>query len=193
MWRMLLFAACFMFVSNARAQEFNHVEVGAFGEYYNSNQTDTNFAGVGGRVGVPILPHTNLEAEMSYDFNQVFTEGFSNTSGGSIAFANSNQRVLHGLVGPKLNLGHGAFHPFLELKGGFINYSFSSRPASFDTFVSSVQNLRSQNWNAALMPAAGLEGRIGPVGLRLDAGDEMYFNHGAHHNAKVAFGPFIRF
>jgi hypothetical protein len=193
MLRILLFAVCMVFVSGARAQEFNHVEVGAFGEYFNSNQTSTNFAGVGGRVGFSILPHTSLEAEMSYDFNQVFTEGFSNTSGGSIAFANSNQRVLQGLVGPKILLGHGAIRPFVELKGGFINYSFSSRPADFDTFVSSVQNLRSQNWNAALMPAAGLEGRIGPVGLRLDAGDEMYFNHGAHHNATVSFGPFIRF
>ena len=193
MWRMLLLAACLTVVSSARAQELNHMEVGAFGEYFNSNQTSTNFGGLGGRVGFSVLPHIKLEAEMSYDFNQVFTEGFSNTSGGSVAFVNSNERVLHGLVGPKLLLGHGAIRPFLEVKGGFINYSFSSKPASFDTFVSSVQNLRSQNWNGAVMPAAGLEGRIGPIGLRLDVGDEMYFNHGTHHNAKVAFGPFIRF
>jgi len=44
-----------------------------------------------------------------------------------------------------------------------------------------------------MMPAVGLEGRIGFVGVRLDAGDEMYFNHGPHHNAKVAVGPFMRF
>jgi hypothetical protein len=29
--------------------------------------------------------------------------------------------------------------------------------------------------------------------LRLDVGDEMYFNHGAHHNLKVMFGPYLRF
>jgi len=44
-----------------------------------------------------------------------------------------------------------------------------------------------------MMPAVGLEGRIEPVGVWLDAGDEMYFNHGPHHNAKVALGPFMRF
>ncbi len=33
----------------------------------------------------------------------------------------------------------------------------------------------------------------GPVGLRLDMGDEMYFNSGTHHNLRVAFGPFLTF
>jgi hypothetical protein len=59
-------------------------------------------------------------------------------------------------------LGHGLIRPFVELKGGFVNYSFSKKPASFETFVSSVEDLRVQNWNAALMPAVGLEGRIEP-------------------------------
>jgi hypothetical protein len=81
----------------------------------------------------------------------------------------------------------------LEVKGGFVNYQFDSRPASLDTFISSVGNLRSQNINGVLMPGGGVEGRLGPVGLRLDVGDEMYFNHGAHHNLKVMFGPFLRF
>jgi len=44
-----------------------------------------------------------------------------------------------------------------------------------------------------LYPGAGLEGHIGPVGLRLEAGDEMYFAGSTHHNLRVAFGPFIRF
>jgi hypothetical protein len=191
--RMLLLVACLLAAPKLWGQELDHFEVGGFGEYFRSNQTDTNFAGVGGRVGFAFLPHVKLEAEMSYDFNRVFTEGFTNTSGGSVSFANSNERVLHGLFGPKLLLGHGAIRPFLEVKGGFVNYSFSSRPASFDTFFSSVENLRAQNWNAAVMPGGGLEGTIGPIGLRLDVGDEMYFNHGAHNNVKVAFGPFIRF
>jgi len=29
--------------------------------------------------------------------------------------------------------------------------------------------------------------------LRLEAGDEMYFASGTHHNFRMAFGPFIRF
>jgi hypothetical protein len=47
--------------------------------------------------------------------------------------------------------------------------------------------------NGVFYPGGGLEGRIGPVGLRLDIGDEMYFNGGAHNNLRVSFGPFIRF
>ena len=35
---------------------------------------------------------------MSYDFNQTFTDGFTNTSTGSITF------------GPKINIGHHAIH-----------------------------------------------------------------------------------
>jgi hypothetical protein len=100
---------------------------------------------------------------------------------------------LHGLFGPKVDLGQGNWRPFLEVKGGFVNYSFNDRNPDFAEFSSAVGNLRSQNMNAALMPGGGLQGAIGPVGLRLDVGDEMYFNNGAHHNLKVTFGPFIRF
>lgn len=189
----LVFAAALWLVPGLFAQEFDHVQVGVFADYFRSNQTSTNFAGLGGRVGVGILPHTRLEGEMSYDFNQVFTEGFTNTSGGGVTFANTGVRALHGMFGPKLELGHTMFRPFVELKGGFVNYSFDSRPASFNTFTSTVENLRSQNVNGVLMPGGGVEGRLGPVGIRLDVGDEMYFNHGAHHNLKVMFGPFIRF
>jgi hypothetical protein len=175
------------------AQEFDHVQVGAYADYFRSDQTGKNFAGLGGRVGVGILPHTRLEAEMSYDFNQVYNEGFTNTNGGSVMFVNTGIRALHGLFGPKLELGHKSFRPFLELKGGFVNYQVDARPASFDTFTSSLQNLRSQNINGVVMPGGGLEGRIGPVGLRMDVGDEMYFNNGPHHNLKVMFGPYVRF
>jgi hypothetical protein len=75
----------------------------------------------------------------------------------------------------------------------FVNYSFSSRPASFDTFSSSVEDLRAQNWNGAVMPGGGIEATVGPRGLRLDVGDEVYFNHGSHNNLKLEFGPYIRF
>ncbi len=188
----LLLGCALAFALGARAQEGDNVQVGVFADYFRSHQTSTNFAGLGARLGIG-AKHVKLEAEVSYDFNQVFTEGFRDTTTGSVTFQRTNEHVLHGLVGPKLDLGHSAFHPFVELKGGFVNYSFSARPATFDTFVSTVDNLRSSNISGVLMPGGGLEGKLGPVGLRLDVGDEMYFNHGAHHNLKVMFGPFIRF
>jgi hypothetical protein len=189
----LILGVALFFIPRINAQEFEHVQVGAYADYFRSNQTGTNMAGLGGRLGFPMLSHLKMEGEMSYDFNQVFTEGFTNTSGGTVGFRNTGTRTLHGLFGPKLEVGHSRVRPFLEVKGGFVNYQFDSRPASLDTFISSVGNLRSQNMNGVVMPGGGIEGRLGPVGLRLDAGDEMYFNHGTHHNLKVMFGPFFRF
>jgi hypothetical protein len=167
--------------------------VGAYADYFRISQTKSNMAGLGARVGVKALPYVMLEGEMSYDFSQVFTEGFTNPSGGTIMFQNSNIKVLHGLFGPKITAGHGAIRPFLTVKGGFVNFRLDPRPASFSGFVSSVDNLRANNVSGMLYPGAGLEGHIGPVGLRLEAGDEIYFAGGAHHNPRLAFGPFIRF
>ena len=110
-----------------------------------------------------------------------------------MTFQNSNIKVLHGLVGPKIIGGHGRIRPFVTVKGGFVNFRLDPRPASFAGFTSTVDNLRANNVSGALYPGAGFEGHIGPVGLRLEAGDEIYFAGGTHHNARVAFGPFIRF
>jgi hypothetical protein len=38
-----------------------------------------------------------------------------------------------------------------------------------------------------------LRARLGPLGLRLDVGDEIYFNQGAHNNLRVAFDPVFPF
>ena len=194
MRRILLVLGCaLLLVPAIKAQEFDHIQVGVFADYFRSNPTGTNMAGLGGRVGFSIARHLKLEAQMGYDFNQVFTEGFTNTGGGTVSFQSTGVRTLHGSFGPKLELGHGAFHPFLFAKGGFVNYFFDGRNASFDTFTSSVQHLRANNVNPEFLPGGGVEGHIGPVGIRLDAADEMVFNHGTHHNLAVTFGPYIRF
>ncbi len=187
---LLLFLASWL-APLAPAQD--HVQVGAYADYFRISQTNTNMAGLGARAGVKALSHVMLEGEMNYDFEQAFTEGFTNRSTGVVTFQRSNLRVLHGLFGPKLIAGHGAIRPFLMLKGGFINFRLDPRAVTGATITSSIENLRANNVSGTLYPGAGLEGHIGPVGLRLEAGDEMYFASGTHHNPRVAFGPFIRF
>jgi hypothetical protein len=187
---LLLFLAG-LFVPLASAQD--HIQVGAYGDYFRITQTNTNLAGLGGRAAYKVFPHVMLEGEMSYDFQQAFTEGFTNTTGGAITFQNSNLKVLHGLGGFKFIGGHHAIRPFLTIKGGFINFSLDPRPASFAGFTSTVDNLRKNNVSGVLYPGAGVEGHLGPIGLRLEAGDEMYFAGSTHHNPRVAFGPFLRF
>jgi hypothetical protein len=186
---LFLFLAAWL-VPLASAQD--HFQVGAYGDYFRISQTNTNLAGLGGRAAIKVFPHVMFEGEMSYDFEQAFTEHCLST-GCTVTVANSNLKVLHGLAGPKIIGGHGRLRPFLMVKGGVINFRLDPRPASFTGFVSSVDNLRSNNVSGVLYPGGGFETHLGPFGLRLEAGDEIYFAGGTHHNPRVAIGPFLRF
>lgn len=174
----------------AKAQD--QFQVGAYGDYFRVTQTSTNMAGLGGRVGYKMLPYVMFEGEVSYDFDQGFIEHCTSVSCLGLV-ANSNLKVLHGLAGVKFIGGRHAIRPFITVKGGFINFQLNPKPATFGGFTSSVQNLRSNNVSPVLYPALGAEGHLGPLGLRLEAGDEMYFAGATHHNVRVAFGPFFRF
>jgi hypothetical protein len=189
----LLLVLAGWFVPHAVAQETEHVQIGVFADYFRPAQTSNNYGGVGARVGFMGYKLLKFEAQMSYDFNQAFTEGFTNTSTGAVTLSRSRMRILHGEFGPKLDLGHGAIRPFVTLKAGGIHFGISNAPATVGTFFSSVDNLRTSNISGVLYPGGGLEGHLGPLGLRLDVGDEIYFNNGAHHNLSMAFGPYIRF
>jgi hypothetical protein len=188
---LLFLAGCLVPLASAQ----DHFQVGAYGDYFRLSQTNTNMAGLGGRAGYKAFSHVMLEGEMSYDFDQAFTDHCVSTPTATctVTVANSSLKVLHGLFGPKIIGGRGWIRPFVTLKGGFVNFRLDPRPASFGTFTDSVNNLRANNVSGAVYPGAGVEGHLGPVGLRLEAGDEIYFAGGTHHNARVAFGPFLRF
>jgi hypothetical protein len=187
--------ALFLFLAGwlvplAKAQD--QFQVGAYGDYFRVSQTSTNMAGLGGRVGYKMFPYVMFEGEVSYDFEQGFIEHCTSVSCLGLV-ANSNLKVLHGLAGVKFIGSRHAIRPFLTAKAGFINFQLNPKPATFGGFTSSIQNLRSNNVSAVLYPALGVEGHLGPLGLRLEAGDEMYFAGGTHNNVRVAFGPFFRF
>jgi hypothetical protein len=175
------------------AQDLDHGEVGAFADYFHAAQTNTNLVGVGGRLALKPTRYFGLEAEMNYDFDQDFNEGFTNTSTGTVIINRSDYRILNGLFGPTVSTGHGPLRFFLTAKGGFIDFQLSNAPATLGTFTSRVSNLRADHVNGAFYPGGGVEAHVGPMGLRLDVGDEMYFNNGTHHDLRVTFGPTIRF
>ena len=185
----LIAVAAVIFAPVAHAQ--NHGEVGAFVDYFKLHQTGSNFVGLGARAAINATPYIQVEAEMGYDFNRVFTETFNNGTG-TITSQNSNIKVLHGLFGPKIQTT-GPVRVFVTVKGGFTYFRFDPRPASFSGFTGSVDNLRTDNVSAALYPGGGVEAFLGPFGLRVDVGDEIIFSNGARHNWKVTFGPQIRF
>jgi hypothetical protein len=60
-------------------------------------------------------------------------------------------------------------------KGGFLNSRFDSALANLSSFVGSVQNLRDYNAMGTVYSGGGVEGHVGPIGLRLDVGDENVF------------------
>jgi hypothetical protein len=79
------------------------------------------------------------------------------------------------------------------LKAGFVNFGLSDEPVTGGTIISSFQNLREDDMNFSLFPGVGVELFLGPVGVRLDVGDQIYWSDGARHNLKITFGPHFQF
>lgn len=184
-------AFCVFLAPAARAQD--HGEVGVFADYFHLAPAHTNFVGVGGRVSVNAFRSFQLEGEMNYDFNQTYANFSTTGPSGVVTTFPSNLSILHGLFGPKIQTGGGPVRLFATVKGGFINFRFSNNAASTGGFVTSVNNLSTNNTNPVLYPGGGLETFLGPIGLRAEVGDEIYFNNGGHNNWRVTFGPTIRF
>jgi hypothetical protein len=174
------------------AQSYDHGEVGAFADYLNLSRTDPhiNFVGVGGRAAFNVRPNVQLEAEMSYDFKRGYVSTFSD--GVTTQLVNTRVRPLSGLFGPKFQSGSGPFRAYATGKVGFVNFSVSDQNAAAG-FVGALGAVNNGDTQFALYPGAGVEGFWGPIGMRLELGDEIYFDKGARNNLKVTVGPVIRF
>jgi len=184
-----------LFVPAAFAQ--NHGEVGVFADYIRLHNADNaNFWGVGGRASFNLNKWIALEGDMGYDFEKTVVRGsFINTSGtgtGSITTVRSPLRLLHGTFGPKIQTGSGPVRLFAFAKGGFLNFS-GTNASALSGFTGAVGHVIGGDTNGVFFPGGGAEAFLGPVGLRLDVGDFMYFDNGANHNLTVTFGPHIRF
>jgi hypothetical protein len=170
------------------------VELGVFIDYLNISQTSTNNFGLGGRFGYRIHHDVLMEGELAYDYGINFDEAYRNIANGNLAaIEHTSIGVTHGLVGPRLQPSGGGFRPFLTLKAGFMDFRLSPSLLPYSNLASTILGLRTSNLNAAIYPAAGVEAALGPIGLRLEAGDEIYFNQGPHNNLRITFGPILRF
>ncbi len=186
----LLIASMFLAVPMMMAQD--HAEVGAFVDYFRLNSAAapvSNFFGLGGRAAFNMNSNVQLEAEMAYDFKRNYTSTFSN--GITSTTVNSKFRTLHGFFGPKLQTGSGPFRVFLTGKVGFDNFSVTNQNAQ-SGFVNTV-GLTSGATYFAVYPGGGIEAFAGPIGLRAEIGDDIYFHGGAHNNMRISFGPQFRF
>lgn len=133
--------------------------------------------------------NVKIEAEMGYDFERNYTSTFSN--GVTTANVQSRLRTLHGFFGPKFQTGSGPLRFFVTGKVGFENFTLSGQgaPTGFATAV----GLGSGSTSFALYPGGGIEAFAGPIGVRAEIGDNIFFDNGIHNNMRVSFGPQFRF
>lgn len=172
----------------------SRMEAGAFLDYLSVSQTQTPNVGLGARFGYRAHPHLMLEGELAYDYGVNFNELYVNVTNGKVAAIGSTSiGVTDGLLGPMIEPAHGHLRPFATVKAGFIDFRLSPSLLPYGTIASSVLGIRTSNLNAALYPGGGAEASLGPLGLRLEFGDLVYFNSGAHNNLRVTFGPILRF
>lgn len=171
----------------------NRVEAGVFLDYLGISQTKTTNLGLGARFGYGVHRNIMLEGELAYDYGVNFDEAYLNLVTGDVAAIESTSvGVTQFLVGPKFQ-PHGRFRPFATIKAGFMDFRLSPSLLPYANVVSAMLGLRTSNLNPAIYPAGGIEAAIGPVGLRLEFGDEIYFNSGGHNNLRFTFGPILRF
>lgn len=173
------------------------VEAGIFLDYLSVSQTSTSNYGIGGRFGYRVHHNVIAEGEIAYDYGVNFEEAFRNViTGNIVAIERTSVGVTHGLFGIKLQPS-GGFRPFVTMKAGFVDFRLS--PSLLGSLipsgniVSDILGLRTSSLNAAIYPGGGLQAAIGPVGLRFELGDEIYFRNGAHNNFRLTFGPILRF
>jgi hypothetical protein len=171
----------------------NDGEVGVFADYTRlgtGGGNTLNYVGVGARVGFNVHPNVALEAEGSYDPNRSYA--YTNGTGGVFNTYNSNLHIAQAMFGPKFQFGTHAVRAFVTVKGGLITFRGGN-----PSFIGTVNAIPTGDTDAVLYPGGGLEAFLGPIGLRLDVGDEIYFTGsnagGARNNLKVSFGPHIRF
>ena len=174
----------------------NHGEIGAFLDYTRLHHAgDANMLGLGGRIGFNVHSNVQFEAEMAYDFERAFTNISTTTlSNGSTTTSTvrSNLRLWNGMFGPKFQTGGGAVRAFFTVKGGFLNFAVNNQ-APAQGFATGTSFFLNGDTNGVFYPGGGLEFYAGPLGLRFEVGDEMYFDRGANNNLKITIGPQIRF
>jgi hypothetical protein len=190
----LALASLLLCGSSSIALSQSRVEAGLLLDYLSVSRTNTSNFGLGGRLGYRFSHNVMLEGELTYGYGVNFDELYVNVTNGNVnAIEKTSIGVTDGLFGPMLHPAHSHLRPFVTLKGGFMDFRLSPNLIPYSGVVSSVLGIRTSNLDTVLYPGAGAEATLGPVGLRLDAGDAIYFNGGAHHNLRITFGPIVRF
>src|SRR5438105_1914777 len=119
----ILVAAPSWLMAQETKGDYDHATIGIFADYFrfdpSSNSHAVNFVGFSARTAFNVSHHTQLEAEMSYDFERNFTTFCNNCA--STSFTTTRVRPLTGLFGPKFSTP-GPFKFFVTDKLGFVRF-----------------------------------------------------------------------
>lgn len=186
----LLVVLCLPLLSFAQ-----HVELGVFADYTRQplpNSPD-NLFGVGGRLNVNLARVLQFELESAYDFKYPHFQ--TTVQPNAIILNSSELGIIHANAGLKIQSPGGSIFGFI--KGGVNDYRSTSsiQTATGPPFGVTVVNLPDSSFaKGVLYPGGGLGFHAGPLGIRLDAGDEIIWLNGSVHNSlRVTFGPTLRF
>jgi len=172
-----------------------HVELGVFANYSHIDQPNTvsNLVGVGGRADFNLVRILQLELESAYDFKYPHVTSIQQQNG--IIVDVSKLGILHANAGLKVQTRGGSFFAFV--KGGVNQYRTEAQVQTLiatPTSITTVQLPDRNYMKGILYPGAGVGFHAGPLGIRLDVGDEIaWINGSANHSLRVTFGPTLRF
>jgi hypothetical protein len=143
-------------------------------------------------VAEPLLtftPQFSLKPKWLTIFWRSDTQTFSD--GVSTEAVTSHLRTLHGFLGPKFRTGPGPFRVSLQ---GRLDSRISASPIRM-----LAQALRTP-WALQLaarssqsVRAGGFEALAGPIGVRAEIGDDIYFVNRSHNNMRIGLGAQFRF
>ena len=168
---------------------------GVYLDYTRLQDSDSNLFGVGARIGINAHKHFAFEGEFTYDFARESTTTSCFGSGctfGIFEVLKSNTHAFHGLFGPKVQTG-GRLRLFAEVKGGFVHFGTETIQTVQGNPLFIPVTGSSSETHGALFPGGGVEFLKTRWGVRLEAGDEIFWRASATHNFKLMVGPVFRF
>ena len=172
-----------------------HFEASAFVGYAHLDVPNLpeNTVSLGGRLDFPFIRFIKLEFEGGYDFP---IPEINISSAGNVAVVSTQQ-----ISGWRANGGlkfqtHGGSY-FFFLKGGayWLEPSVDVRTiGGIPIVVSPPTSLSTSAVKGTFYPGAGITFFAGPIGLRFDVGDEIFWLNGnARNTLRINFGPAFRF
>src|SRR5258708_29060380 len=113
---------------------------------------------------------------MAFAFDRSYNNPFND---GSIV--PSKTHILHGLFGPKFQTGSGPLRFFVTGKVGVISFTTNAQNAPTG-FKSALGALGNGDAKFAVYAVCGVAAFMGPVGLRREGGDDIYFDNGGRNS-----------